>query len=370
MSVAVLEKEDRLAAHQSGNNSGVVHAGVYYAPRSLRARLTREGREALAAFASEHRLPYRVCGKVLVATDASELDGLAALEARAKANGLEGVRTIGPEELKEIEPHAEGVRALHVPETAVTDFSAIAGALADEVRAGGGEVHLGTEVTGLAPVASGWRVATAAGSLRAERVIVCAGLRSDRVAALAGGRGGPGLIPFRGGYRVLRPAATPLVRALIYPVPDPALPFLGVHFTRRVDDEVWVGPSAVLAFAREGYRMRDVNPGDVVAILRDPGFRKLARANAGFGLGEMWREISKPAFARACRRYVPDLQADDLGERRSGVRAQAVMPDGSLADDFLFDQQDGLLVVRNAPSPAATACLAIGREIVARAFSA
>ncbi len=199
MSVAVLEKEDRLAAHQSGNNSGVVHAGVYYAPRSLRARLTREGREALAAFASEHRLPYRVCGKVLVATDASELDGLAALEARAKANGLEGVRTIGPEELKEIEPHAEGVRALHVPETAVTDFSAIAGALADEVRAGGGEVHLGTEVTGLAPVASGWRVATAAGSLRAERVIVCAGLRSDRVAALAGGGGGGRQLTLSGG---------------------------------------------------------------------------------------------------------------------------------------------------------------------------
>ncbi len=369
LSVAVLEKEERLAAHQSGNNSGVVHAGVYYAPGSLRARLTRTGRDELAAFAAEHRVPYRVCGKVLVATDMSELPRLEALEERARANGLRDVATIGPEELEEVEPHVTGVRALHVPETAVTDFAAVARALASEVRAAGGEVHVGTEVMGLAREASGWRVVTSRGALHAERAIVCAGLWSDRVAVLAGGRGGPGVVPFRGGYRLLRPAATPLVRALIYPVPDPSMPFLGVHFTRRVDDEVWVGPSATLALSRSGYRLHDVDPRDLWQVLRHPGFRKLARANAGFGLGEFWREVSKPAFARVCRRYVPELRAADLGERRSGVRAQALEADGSLVDDFLFDQEDGLLVVRNAPSPAATACLAIGREIVARAFA-
>ena len=377
MSVMVVDKEARVAAHQSSHNSGVIHAGVYYAPGSLKARLCLQGRAALEDFAEGHGIPVERCGKVIVALDNRELGRLATLHDRAVANGVTGVRALGPSELAELEPHVAGVRALHVPTTSIVDFELVARAYADEVRARGGVVLLGHRVDALREdggAGGGVVLQTSQGDVRARLVVTCAGLHADRLAA-AGDRGSdrgpaPGaevrIVPFRGDYYTLRPSARGLVRGLVYPVPDPALPFLGAHFTRRIDGEVWAGPNAVLAFALEGYGRTTVNLRELGSTLGYPGFRRLARRYWRTGSAEMWRDLVKPAFVRELRRYVPDLSSADLTFGPSGVRAQAVASDGSMVEDFAIDESDHVIHLRNAPSPGATSSLAIGDHLAAR----
>jgi (S)-2-hydroxyglutarate dehydrogenase len=353
LAVAVVEAEDRVAAHQSSHNSGVVHAGVYYAPGSLKARLCREGRRELIAFAAERGIPYRQDGKVIVALRRSEHARLDELHRRAERNGLEGLELIGGAELRAIEPHAAGERALRVPETGVIDFAAVAAALADAVAELGGTVRLGWPVTALARAGGGWRLQSHEHTLQARGVVACAGLGGDRLLRLAGAEDPDHrIVPFRGGYRTIR--ATGLVRSMVYPVPDPRLPFLGVHFTRGIDGGVHVGPNAVLA----------AGPG----ALRFPGLRRLLLAHARAGIGELWRDKVPAAFLRRARRYLPELTSADLAPGGSGIRAQCVARDGSLVDDFLVREDEGIVHVRNAPSPAATAALAIGRMIAERAI--
>ncbi|HEX2469476.1 MAG TPA: L-2-hydroxyglutarate oxidase [Candidatus Limnocylindrales bacterium] len=358
--VVVLEKESALATHQSGHNSGVLHAGLYYQPGSLKARLCREGKAAIEAFAEAHDIPFERCGKLVVAVDASELDRLAALRERAVANGVPGLQDVGPERIREIEPHAAGIRGLWSPETGIIDFRKVALAMADDLRAAGAEIRTGQEVTGLDVGPDEVIVTTPRGAVRAGFVVACAGLHADRVAALAGDRGGPRITPFRGDYYTLSVAARGFVRGLIYPVPDPRFPFLGVHFTKRIDGQVWAGPNAVLAFSREGYRRRDINPRDLIGTMTDRGFLRLAGRYLRTGLAEMWRDLWKPAFVRELQRYVPEIQSEHLEFGPSGVRAQALASDGTLLDDFALSGRGRVLHVRNAPSPAATSSLAIG----------
>ena len=368
--VAVLEKESALAKHQSGRNSGVIHSGLYYAPGSLKAKLCREGRAALIQFADEHAIPYEITGKLVVALHESELGRLAELERRGLANGIEGIRRIGPEEIVEYEPHAVGVQALLVGETGIIDFRRVALAYAAEVEARGGKIVLDVEVVAIdrRGQASALRLSTGV-ELRATNIITCGGLHADRVAALTGrATNTHRIVPFRGDYYTLKDSARALVRGLIYPVPDPAFPFLGVHFTRRVNGELWAGPNAVPALAREGYRRGHVNPRDVLDTIRFPGFRKLAHAYARTGAAEVWRDVFKPAFVAELRRYVPALESRDLRFGPSGVRAQCMSSDGRLVEDFLFQEDEHVLHVLNAPSPGATASLAIGRLIADRAI--
>ena len=366
--LTVIEKESGLARHQSGRNSGVLHAGLYYPPGSLKARLCREGKAQLEHFAEEHGIPFERPGKLVIATREEELARLQALSERGRDNGLRDLEEMGPERLSEIEPHASGLRALHVPETGVVDFRRVALGLAEEIRARGGDVLVDRRVVGI--VASGqWQVIdTVAGPVHARAIITCAGLHSDRVAAMTHSNGAERIVPFRGGFGVLRPAARHLVRGLIYPVPDPALPFLGIHLTRRIDGEVWAGPSAAPAFSREGYRRWQVSPRDLAASIAFRGSRRLARRHWRAGLRELWRDLSLPAFVGECRRYVPELRARDVRWGPAGIRAQAVGVDGTLVDDFSIQESDRVLHVRNAPSPAATACLAIGSTLSERAI--
>jgi L-2-hydroxyglutarate oxidase LhgO len=363
LGLAVLEKEAEPAAHQSAHNTGVIHAGIYYRPGSLKARLCREGKAALEAFAEERGIPFRRCGKLIVALDEAELPRLARLRERAAANGVEGVEEIGPERMREIEPHVAGIRALFSPGTGVIDFRQVALAYASEVVARGGAILTGHRVDGIAASGGARILKTTGGDVLARNVVACAGLHSDRVAAMTGADGDPRIVPFRGDYYAFRPEARRLVRALVNPVPDPALPFLGVHFTRRMDGEVLAGPNAVLAFAREGYTIGRVSPRDVLDAIAYPGFLRLMVRYAGTGIREMLRDVSKAAFLRALRRYLPDLRSEDLVAGPSGVRAQALGRDGSLLDDFAFSEAPHVLHVRNAPSPAATASLAIGRHL-------
>ena len=364
--IAVLDKEPAVGRHQSGHNSGVLHAGVYYQPGSLKAELCVRGKAMMEAYAEEHGIPFETCGKLIVALDPSELGRLADLEARGRANGVPGLRMLGPEQLRETEPHAAGIRALHVPGTGIIDYARVVEAMADRLRADGVDVLLGHEVLGIAGDGDGRVVTTLRGEIRARHVISCAGLHSDRVAAL-GAVPTPGprtqIVPFRGDYYTLVPEARHLCRGLIYPVPDPSLPFLGVHFTRRVDGEVWAGPNAVLALAREGYARTSFNRRDTAETLRHPGFRRLARRYWRTGGGEMWRDAVKRAFVKELRRYVPEVRAEQLTFGPSGVRAQAVAPDGNMVDDFLLTGDGGSLHVLNAPSPAATASLAIAERL-------
>jgi (S)-2-hydroxyglutarate dehydrogenase len=364
----LLEKENALAVHQTGHNSGVLHSGLYYKPGSLKARLCREGREETERFAEEHGIPFERCGKIVVALSALELPRLAELRLRAAANGLAGVEEIGPERMREIEPNAAGLRALWVPETGIIDFRAVALAVAGEVRERGGEVVLSARLTGLARRDGRFALETTAGTYRARNVITCAGLHSDLVAALTGHAGDQRIVPFRGDYYTFRPEARSLVRGLLYPVPDPSFPFLGVHFTRRIDGGVWAGPNAVLAFAREGYRRLDLSPRDLAGSLTFRGFWRLARPYMRTGLAEMWRDASKRAFVAELRRYLPALRSDQLVFGPSGVRAQSLAADGSLVDDFSLGEAEHLIHVRNAPSPAATAAPAIGRMLAERAI--
>jgi (S)-2-hydroxyglutarate dehydrogenase len=363
--LALVDKEPRVGAHQTGHNSGVIHSGIYYAPGSLKARLCVAGARELYAYCDANGIPTERCGKVIVATDESELGRLQTLHERGLANGVEGLEMIGPERLRELEPHCAGIRALWSPCTGIVDFSQVAASYGRDVRGAGGDVHTGREVVGLRLMADRVVLGTTAGELQTRRLVTCAGLHADRVAALSDGPREPRVVPFRGDYWQLRPEARHLSRNLIYPVPDPGFPFLGVHATRRIGTrEVWLGPNAVLAFAREGYRRRDVRPRDLFEALTNRGFRRLARRHWRMGAVEMWRDWSKRAFWRSVQRYLPDAELADLVPGPSGVRAQALDPSGALVDDFVVDVQgDRVLHVRNAPSPAATSSLAIGRLV-------
>ncbi len=357
--IAILDKEPRIADHQTGHNSGVLHTGIYYAPGSRKALLCRAGKAQLEEFAREHGIPFERSGKLVVATDESELPRLDDLLERARGNGVAGVELVGRERMKEIEPHAVGLKALWSPETGVIDFRRVAEAFADDIRAAGGTILLERGVKKIRSLPGEQVLETSAGPVVARDVIVCAGLQADRLARMTR-TPGPRIVPFRGDYYVLRQETASLVRSLIYPVPDPRFPFLGVHFTRRIDGEVWLGPNAVLAFAREGYRRRDISPRDLFGTLTYRGFLRVAGRYMATGLGEMWRDFSKRAFLHALQRYVPELTLGDLLPGPSGVRAQAIDVKGRMVDDFAIGGSAHVLHVQNAPSPAATASLAIG----------
>jgi L-2-hydroxyglutarate oxidase len=369
--VRVVEREDRVAAHQTGHNSGVVHAGIYYAPGSLKARLCVEGARDLYAFCERHAVPVERCGKVVVATTADEIPGLDALEWRGRQNGVPGLRRLDRGGLRELEPHAEGVAALHSPATGIVDFPAVARALAAEVAERGGRLTLGCEVTGVDTRRPREVVLrTPGGELATRHAVFCAGAWSDRLAVAAGAPADPRIVPFRGAYLRLRPERRDLVRSLIYPVPDPSLPFLGVHLTRHIDGDVLVGPTALMVGARDAYRLRRVRAPDLAATLAWPGTWRMGRRWWRTGLAEMGYAASRRAFVRAAQRYVPDLEAGDVLPGPSGVRAQALARDGALVDDFVISHTGRALHVRNAPSPAATSSLAIARLIADRAHEA
>ncbi len=368
--VAVLDKEPAVGTHQTGRASGVVHRGVYYAPGSLKARLCVSGAERLLAYCDARGIPVLRCGKVVVATSEEERPRLLELHRRSLANGVPGVELIGPERLAELEPHAAGIAALHSPETAVVDFSRVVEAYADDVRGAGGELLLGRDVVGLARRGGATTVETTAGAVEAARVVVCAGVYADRLAALSGAPSEPRIVPFRGDYLVLRPERRHLVNGLVYPVPDPAFPFLGIHTTVRLDGEVLLGPNAVLAFAREGYRRRDVSLRDLRETLRSSGFRRLARRHWRTGFGELVRDLSTRRFVAAARKLLPELDVGDVLPGPAGIRAQALEPDGTLLDDFVFHEADGVVHVRNAPSPGATSSLAIAEVVADRVEAA
>lgn len=361
--LAVLEKEARVAAHQSGHNSGVIHSGIYYKPGSLKAVTCVEGAAAMLDFCRRHQIPHRVCGTVVVATSEAEVPALEELQRRGTANGVPGLRVLGPEELRAIEPHAAGVRALQVPGTAITDYALVTEKYADLVRAAGGEVRTGARVVAIARQGGETVVETSAGEVRARFLINCAGLHSDRIARMAGAEPGVRIVPFRGEYYELRPAASALVRGLIYPVPDPKFPFLGVHLTPTVRGGVEAGPNAVLALKREGYTKLSFSPRDAAATLFYGGFWRLAGRYWRSGLGEMARSFVKARFVRELQKLAPELKSEDLVSGGAGVRAQAVDAQGALVDDFCMVRAEGAVHVLNVPSPAATASLAIGRRI-------
>ncbi|SHN75018.1 L-2-hydroxyglutarate oxidase [Cryptosporangium aurantiacum] len=362
--VVVFEKETDVSRHQSGHNSGVVHAGIYYTPGSLKATLCRRGVHLLKEFCAEHSLGYSEIGKVVVARDDVEIGRLTEIEKKAHANGVPGVRWLDAAALREIEPNVAGAAALHSPTTAIVDYVAIARAMADDVRTAGGEVRFSSPVTAIDPVGGRIRVRAGGTEVTLDQLVICAGLQSDLVAELAGDDPGPAIIPFRGEYYRLVPERADLVNGLVYPVPDPAYPFLGVHVTPRIDGTVDVGPNAVLATAREGYHRRNVNLRDLGRTLRWPGFRKLALQHWRAGIHEMRGSVSKRAFTAAARDYVPSLRTSDLVPAPAGVRAQAVDRDGSLVDDFRISTLGPVTAVRNAPSPAATSALAIAEHVV------
>ncbi|MDQ2683624.1 MAG: L-2-hydroxyglutarate oxidase [Chloroflexota bacterium] len=362
--LTVLEMESAIGQHQTGHNSGVIHAGIYYKPGTLKARMCVAGASRMIRYCQEQGIRYELCGKLIVATDHDELPRLAELERRAIENGVPGVRMVDGPELREIEPHCAGIRALWSPATGIVDYGEVACSFANQVRAMGGDIRTGHRVVGLTRRAGRTLVSTSEGEFEAANVIACAGVYSDRVARLSGSDDGPLIAPFRGDYYVLRPEKRSLVRTNIYPVPDPRFPFLGVHFTPRVNGDVWLGPNAVLAFSRTGYRFRDVNIRDMADLLSSRGFLTFGRKNWRTGLDEMRRDLSKTRFLASLQRYIPELTADDIVPGPSGVRAQALNRDGSMVDDFVIDQSPGMLHVRNAPSPAATSSLEIGGYIV------
>lgn len=366
--LTVLEAEPEIASHQSGRSSGVVHRGLYYAPGSLKARLCVAGAEALLRYCDEQGIEYRLCGKVVVATSAAELPRLDELHRRGLANGVPGLELIDRARLLELEPHAAGLRALHSPHTGIVDFGRVAAAYAADVAGSeGGEVLTGRPVHAIERGGGGVRLRTPTGDVEARHVVACAGVRADRLAALDGGAREPRIVPFRGDYWVLRDHARHLANALVYPVPDPTFPFLGVHTTLRMDGSMWLGPNAVLAFARDGYRRLQVRPGDLWDALSAPGFRRLARRHWRVGALETARDWSRRLLVREARRLLPGLRAADVAPGPAGIRAQALNADGTLVDDFVFEGDGRVLHVRNAPSPGATSSLAIGDEIAGMA---
>jgi L-2-hydroxyglutarate oxidase len=368
-SVAVVEREPRLGHHQTGHNSGVIHSGLYYAPGGLKARLAVAGCAETVAFCREHDLPHDVCGKLVVATEPDELPRLKELVRRGAANGVE-VTELDRHGMRLHEPHVRGIAALHVPSTGICDYRLVTEKLGELVATDGGEVYLGRAVTGIAPRRDDVVVRTDTGDLLGTQVVVCGGLRCDELARAAGVDPGIRIIPFRGEYSGFSDRAAALVRGLIYPVPDPAFPFLGVHATRGVDGHVHAGPNAVLALAREGYTWGTVKPGEFLSTIAYPGMLRIAKQHWRYGFGEMHRSLSTKAMVKQIQRMLPDVQASDLSPAGAGVRAQAVQADGTLVDEFLFVEQGkgrgSVLHVLNAPSPAATAALPIGREILER----
>jgi L-2-hydroxyglutarate oxidase LhgO len=365
--LVVVEKEGVLAAHQTGRNSGVIHSPNTYAPGSLKARLCAEGMRDAIAFADEHGIPYEICGELIVATEEAEIPRLAAIAERARANGVT-LREMGPEAMREVEPEVRGLRALHVPGTGIIDWGRFALALGEAVIARGGEIRTRTEVNAIRLTSDGLVLETTGDPIATRDLVTCAGLHADRLAAMTGHAGGIRIVPFRGDYAILRPEARGLCRALIYPVPDPRFPFLGVHLTRRIDGAVWAGPNAVLAYAREGYRRRDVDLRELAGILGDRGFLRLAGRYWRAGGAEMVRDVSLRLFLRALQRFTPGITLADLAWGPSGIRAQALRRNGSLVEDFAIARGPHVLHVQNAPSPAATASLAIGRELAATAM--
>jgi L-2-hydroxyglutarate oxidase len=361
--VSVLEKEGHVGAHQSTHNSGVLHCGLYYQPGSQKARLAVQGIREMVAFCREEDIPHEVCGKLVVATREEELPRLDELMRRGAANGLEGLQRLGPDEMRRIEPHVAGIAAARVPQEGIVDYRAVCDRLAARVQERGGVIHLNSRVRQLQRHGSDWVAATSSGEHKAEWLVNCAGLHCDRVAALAGEKREVRIVPFRGEYYKLRADRADLVRHLIYPVPDPKFPFLGVHFTRLIEGGVEAGPNAVLAFAREGYTLTKINPADLWDALSFSGLWRFLGKYPAMVRTELAQSISKTRFCRALQRLVPDLRPEDLAPGGAGVRAQAMSPEGSLVQDFHILQRDHALHVLNAPSPAATASLAIGNHI-------
>ncbi len=364
--LVVLEKGPELADQQTGHNSGVIHGGIYYKPGSLKARLCVAGAAELVSYCEEQGIPYRLCGKMIVATDLAELPRLDDLAVRAEANGVPGVRVVDRDELKEREPYLQGIRALWSPKTGIVDYRQVSAAYAREIESMGGEIRLNAEVSGLQRFGKNTVVRAGYSEFKAPAIVTCAGLYSDRVAAFSGAAASPVIVPFRGDYFVLRPDRRYLVRSNIYPVPDPRFPFLGVHFTPRVNGEIWLGPNAVLAFSRTGYQFTNFNLGDLRDTFGSRGFRTFARRNWRTGFSEMERDLRKSSFLKSLQRYIPELTEADLLPGPSGVRAQALTSQGDMVDDFVIDVQPGILHVRNAPSPAATSSMQIGRYVADR----
>jgi L-2-hydroxyglutarate oxidase len=363
ISLAVIEKERRLAAHQTGNNSGVIHSGLYYKPGSLKARNCTVGRETLIAFCAERGIPVEICGKVVIATREEQLGVLDELQRRGETNGLTGLRRLRPEEIRELEPHATGIAGLFVPQTGIVDYTRVTEAYADEVRQKGGEILLGAPVRRIVRDGNGMVLETGGREVRCRALINCAGLQSDRLARMAGAEPGVRIVPFRGEYYEVVPERRALVRNLIYPVPDPEFPFLGVHFTRKIGGGVEAGPNAVLAFKREGYTKWSFSARDSFDALASGGFWRMARSYWRMGIGEFWRSWNKRAFVRALQALMPEISSADLAPGGAGVRAQALDPDGKLVDDFRIVETERQIHVLNAPSPAATASIAIGEGI-------
>ena len=361
--VVVLEKEDQLAQHQTGHNSGVLHSGIYYKPGSLKAINCREGKLAMQAFCEEHQIPFDICGKVIVAIDEEDKPRLQNIFERGQANGV-NCRKISAEELYELEPHANGVSAIHVPEAGIVNYQAVCEKLGELIKVHQSMIHTSAKVTAIRQETDLVSIMTTAGDFLARRVANCTGLHSDRIAKLSGAKPRAKIVPFRGEYFKLKPAAKHLVKNLIYPTPDPSFPFLGVHFTRMINGDIECGPNAVLALAREGYTKATLNLSDLAESLSYAGFLKLAMKHWKMGSGEMWRSINKQAFVKALQRLIPDIQANMLESAPAGVRAQAVLPDGSMVDDFLIEESGRVINLLNAPSPAATASLRIGKTIV------
>jgi len=364
LKVLVLEKEREVAAHQTGHNSGVIHSGMYYKPGSLKARLCVEGATGMVRFCREHGIPHEICGKVIVATTEQELPQLEEILRRGRANGVAGLRELTAEQIREIEPHAAGIRGIHVPGTGITDFRMVAQKYAELIRESGGEVLTSSEITRIVSSSTEIVLETACRAVHARYVVNCAGLCSDRIAVMAGASLGLRIVPFRGEYYEVVPAKHHLIRGLIYPVPDPRFPFLGVHFTKRVHGGVEAGPNAVLALKREGYTRTSFDLADIASMACFSGFWKMASKYWRMGSEEFSRSWSKHAFTVALQKLLPELGSDDIQPGGSGVRAQAVDQSGKLLDDFHFVYQDRILHVCNVPSPAATASLVIGREIV------
>lgn len=364
--VVVLEKEPEVGRHQTGHNSGVLHSGIYYKPGSLKAINCRQGKKLMEDFCASEDIPFEICGKVIVAIDDNDLPALERIYERGQANGV-ACEVIGKERLAELEPHSAGVKAIHVPEAGIVDYKEVCRRLARRIQEAGGQVLTDARVTKIERSKDRAVLTTARGEqVETQQIVNCAGLQCDRVTAMGGVKPDAQIVPFRGEYFELKPEAQHLCKNLIYPVPDPAFPFLGVHFTRMIEGGVECGPNAVLAFGREAYRKTDFNAKDFLETLRYSGFRKLARKYWRTGLGEMWRSASKAAFVKALSRLVPEIKAEHLVPAPAGIRAQAVQPDGGMVDDFLIQEADHVINVNNAPSPAATASLNIGATIVER----
>lgn len=364
--VTVLEKESEVGRHQSGNNSGVLHAGLYYKPDSFKARLAVSGIRQMTAFCKENDIPHELCGKIVIAVGEDEIPRLRDLMERGRRNGLEGLEWIGPERIREIEPHAAGIAGIRVPEEGIVDYTRVCSTLANKIKRLGGQIRTNTKVQALRRTERDWVVETNAGDFAANILVNCAGLHCDRIAALAGERPNVRIIPFRGEYYSLGQNRDFLVRNLIYPVPDPAFPFLGVHFTRLIGGGIEAGPNAMMAFAREGYRRIAINLRDAADALAYPGLWRFLARHRGMCRDELRQTLSRNSFCQALRKLVPAVNPDDLVRSGAGVRAQAVLPNGDLASDFLFVSGPAALHVLNAPSPGATASLAIGDEIVRR----